>query len=146
MDVPGPVSNFRVYPLSTSEIKIEWDPPQYASGSIRTYRISYHEAGSTAAPQDVDTEKRQYILSSLRPFTEYIVTVVAFNENGPGTNTAEVPAKTYSDAPTGAPENVLIEPTSANVSSYFGTCFWMLFDFFFLHFFYKRGRFYCAFR
>jgi neogenin len=114
VDVPGPVSNFRVFPLSTTELKVEWEAPQYASGSIKKYRISYHEMGN-AAQQDVDTEKRQYILSSLRPFTEYVVTVVAFNENGPGTSTAEVSAKTYSDVPTGAPENVLIEPTSANV-------------------------------
>ncbi|OQV24966.1 Neogenin [Hypsibius exemplaris] len=113
VDVPGPVSNFRVFPLSTTEVKVEWDPPQYASGSIKNYKISYREPGSVAST-DVNTEKRQYVLGSLRPFVEYIVTVVAFNENGPGIGTAEVSVKTYSDVPTGAPENVLIEPTSAN--------------------------------
>ncbi|XP_055337462.1 neogenin-like [Paramacrobiotus metropolitanus] len=114
VDVPGPVNNFRVYPLSTTEIKLEWDRPHHGSGSIQKYRISYGKVGAVQPSQELDTEKQQYILTNLNPYTEYAVTVVAFNENGPGVSSTDVHVRTHSDVPSAPPENVVIEPTSAN--------------------------------
>ncbi|GAU92905.1 hypothetical protein RvY_04923-2 [Ramazzottius varieornatus] len=113
VDTPGPVTNLKVYPLSKNELKIEWDLPQSKVGTVHKYKISYR-VKDLQNTQEVTTESRQYILSSLHPYTEYAVKVSAVYHNGPTVSSSEVTARTYSDTPTGPPENAQVEPTSAN--------------------------------
>ena len=55
----------------------------------------------------------QYHLTDLREYTEYTFWVSAYNENGEGAHSDEVPCRTYSDTPADPPQNVTIESASS---------------------------------
>lgn len=68
-----------------------------------------------------DSTSQSVILNELRPFTEYTITVVPFNQNGMGDPSNEMKVKTYSSSPSEPPNNVTLEVTSSTVSSNFKT-------------------------
>jgi len=72
--------------------------------------------GDSAEEHHVVTSDLLYELTGLSKFTEYIVWVVAFNQNGPGSSTEEVACRTLSDVPSEPPQNVTLEATSSTVS------------------------------
>lgn len=55
-------------------------------------------------------------LTELRPFTEYTISVVPFNQNGMGDPSNEIKIKTFSSTPSEPPSNVTLEVTSSTVS------------------------------
>jgi hypothetical protein len=63
------------------------------------------------------TSDLRYELADLDKFMEYSVWVVAVNQNGPGSSTEEVVARTLSDVPSEPPQNVTLEASSSTVSS-----------------------------
>lgn len=65
-----------------------------------------------------DSTSLEAILTDLRPFTEYTVSVVPFNQNGMGDPSNELILKTYSAAPSEPPTNVTLEPTSSTVNKF----------------------------
>ena len=56
----------------------------------------------------------QYHLTDLREYTEYTFWVSAYNENGEGAYSEEIPCRTYSDTPADPPQNVTIESASSS--------------------------------
>lgn len=66
--------------------------------------------------QSLTVTSTEATLEDLRIYTEYFIWVVAFNSNGPGTNSDQVRVTTLSDSPSDTPHNVSAEPASSNVS------------------------------
>lgn len=56
-------------------------------------------------------------LSELRPYTEYAISVVPWNQNGMGDSSNELVVRTYSSTPSEPPSNVTLETTGATVSN-----------------------------
>ncbi|KAJ9593720.1 hypothetical protein L9F63_014731, partial [Diploptera punctata] len=69
--------------------------------------------GDSAEEHHVVTTDHKYELTGLNKFTEYSVWLVAFNQNGPGSSTEEVLARTLSDVPSEPPQNVTLEASSS---------------------------------
>jgi len=68
------------------------------------------------------TSHASHLIHGLKPYTEYSVWIVAFNDNGPGTSTEEVTARTWSDVPSDTPQNVVAEPASSSVLTTISFC------------------------
>lgn len=64
----------------------------------------------------MDSTSLEATLTELRPFTEYTISVVPFNQNGMGDPSNEIKVKTYSSTPSDPPQNVSLEATSSTVS------------------------------
>lgn len=60
-----------------------------------------------------DSTTQNVTLTELRPYTEYSITVVPFNQNGMGDPSNEIKIKTYSSTPSEPPNNVTLEVTSS---------------------------------
>ncbi|KAH9523490.1 putative aminophospholipid-translocase [Bulinus truncatus] len=110
--VPSPPINLHATPISSSEIKVRWDPPLEPKGRIRSYSLFYYKVGSKTE-SEIAVSDTSYILRNLQTFREYSFRVVAINENGQGTSTTEVLARTYSGTPSEAPRNFTVESTSS---------------------------------
>ena len=112
-------SNLSVMAVSPVSMMASWGSPDLGSGShghlpIQNYKLFYMEVGS-AEEHEVVTSHTSHLIHGLKPYTEYSVWVVAFNNNGPGTSTEEATAKTWSDVPSDTPQNVIAEPASSSV-------------------------------
>lgn len=114
-------ANLSVVAVSPVSLNASWHQPDLGSTSthghlpIRNYKLFYMEVGSAEEHETV-TSHTSYLIHGLKPYTEYSVWVVAFNDNGPGTSTEEVLARTWSDVPSDTPQNVVAEPASSAVS------------------------------
>ena len=113
LQAPANLTALAVSPVS---LMASWDPPEVTAGSlpIRNYKLFYMEVGS-AEEHEVLTTHISHLIHGLKPYTEYSVWVVAFNENGPGSSTEEVTVRTWSDVPSDTPQNVVAEPASSTV-------------------------------
>ncbi|XP_022241027.1 neogenin-like isoform X2 [Limulus polyphemus] len=110
--VPSPALNLQASPDSPTSIFIQWNPPDKHSGPVQNYKLYYMEVG-TSEEHVVTTSDTNYLLQSLKKFTEYSFWVVAINQNGPGVSTEEVTSRTYSDIPDDTPQNVTVEAASS---------------------------------
>ncbi|XP_076366090.1 neogenin-like isoform X4 [Tachypleus tridentatus] len=110
--VPSPALDLQASPKSPTSIFIQWNSPAKHSGPVQNYKLYYMEVG-TSEEHVVTTSDTNYMLQSLRKFTEYSFWVVAINQNGPGVSTEEVTSKTYSDIPDDTPQNVTVEAASS---------------------------------
>lgn len=63
-----------------------------------------------------DSMSLELVLTDLRPYTDYVISVVPFNRNGMGDSSAELKVKTFSSTPSEPPNNVTLEVTSSSVS------------------------------
>lgn len=111
----GPPENLRAAAYSHDEIIIQWDPPSITNGEIVKYRVNYAE-GEDGDEQFIDVISNNHILTQLRPYCEYIISVVAFNKNGMGNPTPDVLVKTFSSTPSEPPSNISVEASSSTVS------------------------------
>ena len=108
-------SHFNVTAVSSVSVMAVWTPPKLVVGTpIRNYKLFYMETGS-AEEHEIVTTHDSHLIHGLKPYTDYSVWVVAFNENGPGTSTEEVQVRTLSDVPSDTPRNVVAEPASSTV-------------------------------
>lgn len=111
--------NLTVSAVSPVSVMVSWQPPDLGSPPtptppIRNYKLFYMEL-SSAEEHEVMTSHTSHLIHGLKPYTEYSVWIVAFNDNGPGTSTEEVTARTWSDVPSDTPQNVVAEPASSSV-------------------------------
>ncbi|XP_055381759.1 neogenin [Condylostylus longicornis] len=111
-NIAGPPQNVEGYALSHKEILLKWQPPTVTNGIISKYRIYYAEDES-GAEMYADSTTLTTTLSELRPYTEYTITVVPFNQNGMGDSSNEIKVKTFSSTPSEPPSNVTLEVTSS---------------------------------
>lgn len=117
-NIAGPVKNIVAEALSHQEIHVSWDKPHITNGNVTKYRIYYSEMDSSDLY--MDSVAQEALLTELRPYTEYTITVVAFNENGMGDTSNEYVIKTFSSTPSEPPMNVTLETTSSTViTNYF---------------------------
>ena len=78
-----------------------------------------HSQNDSGADLYNDSMSLDLVLTDLRPYTDYVISVVPFNRNGMGDPSAELKVKTYSSTPSEPPNNVTLEVTSSSVSSCF---------------------------
>lgn len=100
--------------LSHHEIYLKWDPPQVSNGVISKYRVFYAE-GENGDDQSADTTSTEFMLTQLRAYCEYTVSVVTINQNGIGNPTEEKLVKTFSNTPSEPPSNITLEASSSTV-------------------------------
>lgn len=112
-NIAGPVQNLVAEPLSHQEIHVSWNKPLITNGNVSKYRIYYLEMDSVDLY--MDSVSQEALLTELRPYTEYTISIVAFNENGMGETSNEIVVKTFSAAPSESPMNVTLETTSSTV-------------------------------
>lgn len=117
-NIAGSVQNIIGQALTHKEIHVRWDPSLITNGNITKYRVFYTEPDGIDMYVDTAGPETEVILNELRPFTEYSVYVVAFNENGMGDASNEITVKTFSSIPDEAPLNVTLEATSSTVNSF----------------------------
>lgn len=114
VDVPGPPKGVNTRATSSFSILISWEAPAGSGGDIEKYKL-YYRRGEFSSDQEVIVSRgTQFHLTDLREYTEYSFWVSAFNENGEGAYSEEVPCRTYSDIPADPPQNVTIEPASSS--------------------------------
>uniref|UniRef100_A0A336LNC3 CSON008464 protein n=1 Tax=Culicoides sonorensis TaxID=179676 RepID=A0A336LNC3_CULSO len=111
-NIAGPPQNVRAYPVSHTEINLEWQPPIITNGIISKYRIYYAEVDNGVEIYADSTDTRTTI-SELRPYTEYAISVVPWNQNGMGDSSNELVVRTYSSTPSEPPSNVSLETTGS---------------------------------
>ena len=110
--LPAP-TNLSVAVVSPVSLVARWQAPELVGGMpIRNYKLFYMEVGS-AEEHEVVTTHTTHLIHGLRPYTDYSVWAVAFNDNGAGTSTEEVSIRTWSDLPSDTPQNVVAEPASS---------------------------------
>lgn len=100
--------------LSHHEIYLKWDPPKVSNGVILKYRVFYAE-GENGDDQSADTTSTEFMLTQLRAYCEYTVSVVSINQNGIGNPTEEKLIKTFSNTPSEPPYNITLEASSSTV-------------------------------
>ncbi|XP_039953163.1 neogenin isoform X6 [Bactrocera neohumeralis] len=111
-NIAGPPRNVEGLATSEREIFVKWDSPIVTNGEIMKYRIYYSENDSGAEMYH-DSTTLSAVISELRPYTDYTISVVPFNKNGMGDPSNEIKVKTYSSTPTEPPNNVTLEVTSS---------------------------------
>lgn len=113
-NLAGPPQNLTAFAISHQEILLQWLAPFITNGIITKYRVYYAE-GENGAEMFADTTERKMILTELKPFTVYTISVVPWNQNGLGESSDELLIKTFSSTPNKPPGNVTLEATSSTV-------------------------------
>lgn len=115
-NIAGAPENLQVAALSHHEIYLKWDPPKVPNG-VTKYRVFYAE-GENGDDQVADTPTTEFMLTQLRAYCEYTVSVVSINQNGIGNPTEEKLVKTFSNVPSEPPSNITLEASSSTVNNY----------------------------
>ncbi|XP_027944298.1 protein sidekick-1 [Eumetopias jubatus] len=115
--------NVQVTPLTASQLEVTWDPPppESQNGNIQGYKVYYWEADSQN-----ETEKMKVLflpetvvkLKNLTSYTQYLVSISAFNAAGDGPQSDPRQGRTHQAAP-GTPSFLAfseITSTTLNVS------------------------------
>ncbi|SPP75623.1 blast:Neogenin [Drosophila guanche] len=113
VNIAGPPRNFEGHARSHSEIYVRWEEPAVTNGEILKYRVYYSE-NESGADLYHDSTTMDALLTELRAYTDYVISVVPFNRNGMGDPSAEIKVKTYSSTPSEPPNNVTLEVTSSS--------------------------------
>ncbi|XP_073508861.1 neogenin isoform X12 [Phyllobates terribilis] len=112
VQVPGPAPNLRATAISATSVSVSWELPLSGNGEIQNYKLYYMEKGG-GNEQDFDILGLSYTVNNLKKYTEYTFRVVAINKHGPGVSTHDVIARTLSDVPSAAPQNLTLEVRSS---------------------------------
>ncbi|XP_033246784.1 neogenin isoform X6 [Drosophila miranda] len=113
VNIAGPPRAFEGHARSHSEIYVRWEEPAVTNGEILKYRVYYSE-NESGADLYHDSTAMEALLTELRAYTDYVISVVPFNRNGMGDPSAEIKVKTYSSTPSEPPNNVTLEVTSSS--------------------------------
>ncbi|XP_026841252.1 neogenin isoform X5 [Drosophila persimilis] len=113
VNIAGPPRAFEGHARSHSEIYVRWEEPAVTNGEILKYRVYYSE-NESGADLYHDSTAMEALLTELRAYTDYVISVVPFNRNGMGDPSAEIKVKTYSATPSEPPNNVTLEVTSSS--------------------------------
>lgn len=116
-NIAGPPTSVEGYARNHKEIYVKWQEPTVTNGEILKYRIYYSE-GDNGPEMYYDSTVLDAVLTELRPYTDYTITVVPFNKNGMGDPSNEIRVKTFSSTPSEPPNNVTLEVTSSTVSKF----------------------------
>ncbi|MGH0135068.1 UNVERIFIED_CONTAM: hypothetical protein FKN15_056991, partial [Acipenser sinensis] len=97
-DAPGsPPFNLTYESISSTKVEVSWIPPLHANGIILSYTIEYWNASHSL---NISSNSTTAILSNLRKYTQYCVTVSAHTKFGNGNQTSDIlNVTTLEDAP-----------------------------------------------
>ncbi|XP_063219446.1 tyrosine-protein phosphatase 99A-like isoform X2 [Bacillus rossius redtenbacheri] len=94
--IPSQPVNVTVLRATSTTIELSWSEPEHPNGKILGYHLYFIHANTT----DVKTvnasgkSEIEYVLSDLKPFTDYTIQLRAFTRNFVGNNSDEVRQKT----------------------------------------------------
>ncbi|XP_055537203.1 neogenin isoform X3 [Wyeomyia smithii] len=111
-NVAGPPQNVRGQAISDREIHLQWEPPLVSTAEISKYRVYYAEIDNGDEMYS-DTTTTEILINELRPYTEYTLYVMPWNQIGMGDPSLEIVVKTHSSIPSEPPSNVSLEATSS---------------------------------
>ena len=86
--VPGKPTSLRVRPM-TDSIVVSWTPPQEQDIMIRGYVLGYGIGIPDSYRQVLGSKLRSHIIKNLKPSTNYVLTLRAYNNQGEGLETYE---------------------------------------------------------
>ena len=96
--------NVRVWAVSSVKLHVEWDPPQLDDHelTITDYVVQYNEVGdNTTITRSLgaqsDTDRHEYDIVNLKPYTYYIIIVHATNDAGNSPGSIPHTVRTLSD-------------------------------------------------
>ncbi|XP_064109452.1 protein sidekick-like isoform X2 [Macrobrachium nipponense] len=100
----GQPKNIQAQPVSSTEIKILWEPPdeEEMNGELLGYKIFYRSENDPEGSEDtevVGASTRVYELLYLDMYTRYIITMLCFNPAGDGPKSVPVYTRTLQDLP-----------------------------------------------
>ncbi|XP_015602585.1 neogenin isoform X2 [Cephus cinctus] len=81
--VPDAPSMIKTKPMSDS-ISVWWNPPKDQSVKIRGYLLSWGKGFPYGHTQTLDGKQRYFLIDSLDPMSEYVISLKANNEAGEG--------------------------------------------------------------
>lgn len=113
-NIAGAPENLQAAALSHEEIYLKWDPPKVPNG-VNKYRVYYAE-GDSSDDHFADTTTTEFMLTQLKAYCEYTVSVVSINQNGIGNPSEEKLVKTFSNTPSEPPSNITLEASSSTVN------------------------------
>ncbi|KAK1169211.1 hypothetical protein AOXY_G10174 [Acipenser oxyrinchus oxyrinchus] len=117
-DAPGsPPFNLTYESISSTKVEVSWISPLHANGIILSYTIEYWNASHSL---NISSNSTTAILSNLRKYTQYWVTVSANTKFGNGNQTSDIlNVTTLEDVPGGSVHNLTyqnLSSTTVNVS------------------------------
>lgn len=112
-----PPFNVTVRAMSATELRVRWIPLQQIEwfGNPRGYNITYKELpkNRTKSVAIEDPTANSYIVDNLEEFTQYEITVQAFNDVGTSKLSSKYPERTRESVPSFGPMNVEANATSS---------------------------------
>ncbi|XP_050687397.1 protein sidekick-like isoform X4 [Eriocheir sinensis] len=100
----GNPKNVIAAPLSSTEIKISWEPPEEEdkNGELLGYKIFYRSDKDPEGSDEIEVvgaATTTYELPYLDMYTQYIITILCFNPAGDGPKSEPVYVRTLEDLP-----------------------------------------------
>ncbi|KAK4323993.1 hypothetical protein Pmani_005348 [Petrolisthes manimaculis] len=100
----GNPQNIQAEALSSTEIKISWEPPeeQDKNGELLGYKIFYRSEEDPEGSEEIEVvggSMRSYELLYLDMYTRYVITLLCFNPAGDGPKSHPILARTLEDLP-----------------------------------------------
>ncbi|XP_022084069.1 neogenin-like isoform X5 [Acanthaster planci] len=108
----GPPTSVRARPEegSCTALLVTWQAPQ---GDVLNYKVYYADLSAGVSQElELYTEQNFYLITGLKPYTNYGLRVVGYNINGPGTSSENLEASTSQCKPSGIPDNISAEADS----------------------------------
>ena len=116
VEVPEATTDVRVTEVWSKSATISWSAPKGSTSQLAKYVIRIWlkpQKGQTSANKlreiEVKPSSNVHMLKDLSPGTEYAVSVVAYNEIGPGEPSLPVFLSTAEEEPSGAPVDVRVD-------------------------------------
>ncbi|XP_063241575.1 cell adhesion molecule Dscam2-like [Bacillus rossius redtenbacheri] len=112
----APPSDVFIKATSSTSVNVQWKPPAggQQQGALAGYRISYRQLPSGATQvRTVKGGRSEVLLTSLRQYSRYEVTVQAFNSVGPGPASPPLVVTTLEGVPGAPPQNVRCQTLSS---------------------------------
>ena len=81
--VPDPPSSLKAT-SSATEISIAWLPPRHNRIMVRGYTIGWGKGIPDEYTQVVDDKHRDFVITDLKPHSEYVISLRAYNNIGDG--------------------------------------------------------------
>lgn len=93
--VPEPPVNLQAAVLSCTSIHLSWEGSN--PGVTLGFKVFYFDVSDGSMEYEVTVSSSSCVLEDLKKFTTYSFRVSAFNNNGQGSSTGDITARTYSD-------------------------------------------------
>ncbi|XP_076322719.1 neogenin-like isoform X3 [Tachypleus tridentatus] len=114
-EVPTSPQRVTAVIVSTRFVTLSWQEPVLTNGLITAYSVYYKGEGSSRE-RVVNTtvaRLREVSIQGLRPSTQYIFRVIAYNQHGPGSSSDEIRVETHAEVHVpGPPKNLRALSTS----------------------------------